>query len=52
MTRDKWINLGFQFAAVALAILFTTVILLLAGAPPIDAYGNIVSGSIGSMVDI
>lgn len=48
MTRDKWISLGFQFAAVLLALLFTTVILLLAGAPPFDAYGNIVSGSIGS----
>lgn len=39
---------GLRVAAVLLALLFTTVILLLAGAPPLEAYRQIVIGSIGS----
>jgi ABC-type uncharacterized transport system permease subunit len=48
MTKDKWVTIRFQLAAVALALLFTTIILLLAGAPPLEAYANILSGSLGS----
>ena len=51
MTRNKsrWINIGFQFAAILLALLFTTIILLFSGAPPLQAYANIINGSIGSL---
>jgi general nucleoside transport system permease protein len=45
----RWINIGFQVVAVVLALLFTTTILLLAGAPPLEAYQQILSGSIGSL---
>ncbi|MBP1701456.1 MAG: ABC-type uncharacterized transport system, permease component [Chloroflexi bacterium] len=51
MTRNKsrWINISFQFAAILLALLFTTIILLFSGAPPLQAYANIINGSIGSL---
>ena len=39
---------GLRIGAVLLALLFTTGILLLAGAPPLEAYRQIVIGSIGS----
>jgi general nucleoside transport system permease protein len=45
----RWINIGFQIVAIVLALLFTTTILLLAGAPPLEAYQQILSGSIGSV---
>ncbi|HET9905598.1 MAG TPA: ABC transporter permease [Anaerolineales bacterium] len=49
MTKNaRWTNFGFQIAAFVLALLFTTLILILAGAPPFEAYKNIVIGSVGS----
>lgn len=49
MTKNaRWTNFGFQVAAFVLALLFTTLILILAGAPPFEAYKNIVIGSVGS----
>jgi general nucleoside transport system permease protein len=45
----RWVNIGFQIVAILLAMLFTTTILLLAGAPPLEAYQQILSGSIGSL---
>jgi general nucleoside transport system permease protein len=49
MTKNsRWVNIGFQIAALALALLFTTLILLAAGAPPLEAYKNIVIGAFGS----
>ncbi len=47
-TKSRWINFGFQLAAIVLALLFTTVILVLSGAPPLDAYINILRGAFGS----
>ncbi len=48
MKNSRLTNLGFQFLAVLLAIGFTTLILLAAGAPPLEAYKNIIVGSVGS----
>jgi general nucleoside transport system permease protein len=45
----RWINIGFQLLAVCLALLFTTTILILAGAPPLEAYQQIIIGSVGSL---
>ncbi len=45
----RWINIGFQVVAVLLALLFTTAILIMAGAPPLEAYQQIIIGSIGSL---
>lgn len=44
----RWVSIGFQILALLLALAFTTLILLAAGAPPLEAYKNIVTGSIGS----
>ena len=43
---------GLWIGAVLLALLFTTGILLLAGAPPLEAYRQIVVGSLGSFKKI
>ena len=48
----RWVNLGFQFGAIGMALVFTTFILILAGAPPLEAYRQIVIGSIGSLLKI
>lgn len=47
--NSRWINILFQLGAVVLALLFTTVILLMAGAPPLEAYWQIILGSVGSL---
>ena len=47
-TNTRLANFGFQIAAILLALGFTTIILLLAGAPPLEAYKNILLGAFGS----
>jgi simple sugar transport system permease protein len=47
--RQFWINAGLQFAAVVLAFLITSVILLVAGAPPFQAFWEIARGAVGSL---
>ncbi len=44
-----WWNTAFRVGAVLLALLFTTLVLVLAGAPPLEAYRQMVIGSVGSM---
>jgi simple sugar transport system permease protein len=46
--NSRWMNIGFQIAALLLALLFTTLVLLAAGAPPLEAYKNIITGAFGS----
>jgi simple sugar transport system permease protein len=46
---DRWINLGFQISAVILALLFTTITLVFSGAPPLEAYKNIILGAFSSI---
>lgn len=49
MTKNsRWMNIGFQIAALVLALLFTTLILVAAGAPPLEAYQNIITGAFSS----
>lgn len=45
---ERWINLGFSLGAILLALVFTTIVLILAGAPPLDAYRNILFGAFSS----
>jgi ABC-type uncharacterized transport system permease subunit len=52
MKKNVWVTIGFQVAAVILALLFTTVVLLMAGAPPIEAYVSIVKGTFSSLQDV
>ncbi len=52
MKKNVWVTIGFEVAAVILALLFTTVVLLMAGAPPIEAYVSIVKGTFSSLQDV
>lgn len=47
--KIPWTNVAFQLAAIALALVFTTIVLILADAPPVAAYQNLISGSLGSV---
>jgi len=51
-SRQTWINLGLQLCALVLAFLFTSVILLVAGAPPWQAYAEIAKGAAESLTDV
>ncbi len=46
--KTKWVHAGFQAGALVLAILFTVLLLLLVGAPPLKALQQIVAGAFGS----
>ncbi|HEX9029327.1 MAG TPA: ABC transporter permease [Anaerolineales bacterium] len=48
-SNSRWTNLGFQFAAILLAVVFTSLVLIMAGAPPLLAYQNILAGAFGSV---
>jgi simple sugar transport system permease protein len=48
MRNKTLINLAFQLGAFTLAILFTSLILLMTGASPLEAYANIINGAVGS----
>jgi general nucleoside transport system permease protein len=52
MKKNTWINFGFQLVAVILALLFTTAVLLMAGAPPLQAYLLIIKGTISSVANV
>jgi general nucleoside transport system permease protein len=49
---STWYRFGIQLAAVFLALLFTTIILLAAKGQPVEAYKNIILGSFGSIESI
>lgn len=50
--NSPWLGLGFRLLAVVLALAFTTLVLVLSGAQPFDAYYNIIIGSVGSVEKI
>jgi ABC-type uncharacterized transport system permease subunit len=47
-TNTRWANFGYQILAIVAALLFTTFVLLLAGAPPLQAYQQLIYGVVGS----
>lgn len=46
---STWLNLSFQLIAIILALSFTTLILILAGAPPLRTYWLIIQGAFSSL---
>ena len=50
--NTRWLGIGFGFLAVVLALLFTSLVLLLVNADPIAAYSNILVGSFGSVTKL
>lgn len=51
-STPKLATLGFRVAGILLAIVFTSIVLLLAGANPLEAFGHIINGSVGSLTKI
>ncbi len=49
--NSRWTTSGYQLLSVLAALIFTTIILLLSGAPPLKAYEQLLYGSFGSMVN-
>jgi ABC-type uncharacterized transport system permease subunit len=47
--NSRWTNVGFQLVAIIAALGFTTLVLLLAGAPPFQAYQQLIYGIAGSV---
>ncbi len=52
MKKTFWLNFGLQAGAVLLALVVTTLILVMTGAPPLQAYANILRGAFGSFGNI
>lgn len=50
-TYSRWATLGYQALSLVAALVFTTVVLLIAGAPPLKAYEQLLFGSIGSITN-
>jgi general nucleoside transport system permease protein len=50
-TNSRWATVGFQLISIVAALIFTSIVLMLAGAPPLQAYGQLLYGSFGSMVN-
>lgn len=48
-SNSRWVNIAFQVLAIVLALAFTTIVLILAKAPPLRAYQNILNGAFGSV---
>jgi ABC-type uncharacterized transport system permease subunit len=51
-SRKIWLDIAFQLLGVLLAVLFTTLILIFAGAPPLTTYKLIIIGAFSSMNSI
>ncbi len=49
MLKGRWGGFVFQFLAFVLALGFVSLILISAGASPLEAYKNMLTGSVGSM---
>lgn len=47
-SNSRWTLISYQIAAIVLALLITTIVLIMSGAPPFAAYKYILIGSIGS----
>lgn len=46
--NSRWIRFGSPFAAILLALLFTSLVLIFTGTNPLDAYRQILNGAFGS----
>jgi ABC-type uncharacterized transport system permease subunit len=50
--HSRWINIGFQLLGILAALGFTTLVLLLTGAPPLKAFQQLTLGVVGSMDNV
>jgi ABC-type uncharacterized transport system permease subunit len=49
---SRWVNIGFQFLAVVVALALTAILLLLSGTPPLQAYKQLTLGAFGSINNV
>jgi simple sugar transport system permease protein len=50
--KSAWIDFSIRFSAVILALVFTSLILVLANAQPLEAFRSIIRGAFGSTIKI
>jgi general nucleoside transport system permease protein len=50
--QPRWINIGFQLLGIVAALGFTVLVLLLAGAPPLQAFQQLIRGIVGSVDNV
>jgi ABC-type uncharacterized transport system permease subunit len=50
--QSRWISIGVQFIGILAALGFTTLILFLTGAPPLQAFKELILGIVGSVNNI
>lgn len=50
--KSAWIDFGIRFSAVILALVFTSLILVVAKAQPLEAFRSIIHGAFGSTIKI
>ncbi len=52
LRRSTWIDFGIRLSAVLLALVFTSLILVLAKAQPLEAFKNLILGAFGSTIKV
>jgi ABC-type uncharacterized transport system permease subunit len=52
MKNRTLLNMGFQAGAVVVSLMVTTLLLVAAGAPPLEAYASILKGAFGSVQNV
>ncbi len=50
LRKSTWIDFGIRLSAVILALVFTSIILVVAKAQPLEAYKNVLQGAFGSTI--
>jgi len=50
LKRSTWIDFGIRLSAIILALVFTSIILGIAKAQPLEAFGSILKGAFGSTI--
>ncbi len=50
--KSRWTTVGYQLLSILAALIFTTIVMLLAGAPPFKAFEQLIYGSFGSVGNI
>ncbi len=50
--KRAWLDFGIRLSAVLLALFFTSIILLLANAQPLSAFGSLLKGAFGSTIKV
>ncbi len=51
-SHTRWVNIGFQLIGIIAAIGFTILVLLVAGAPPFQAFQQLIFGIVGSITNV